>query len=129
MTVGVGTCRKTNFFCDSTRRRRSRNQTRPHRRKEPANMSKREVDESRRRLLAAMLAVPGGLALGCGADGVMSEDLVSRSEALTRQESMNAFYDIGNVVTIRITMPADQWELLRNAQPLGGQCNFDVLQD
>jgi hypothetical protein len=41
-----------------------------------------------------------------------------------QQTRMNSFYALNNVVTVRITMSALDWNNLRNAQPHGGVCNF-----
>ncbi len=43
---------------------------------------------------------------------------------MNKQELCNNFYDMNNMVTIRITMPQSDWEALRNAEPRGGRCNF-----
>ncbi len=40
-----------------------------------------------------------------------------------KQELCNSFYDMNNVVTIRINMPQRDWEALKNAEPHGGICN------
>lgn len=41
------------------------------------------------------------------------------------QQAMDSLYAIDNVVTIRITMPTDEWDALRREEPKGGRCNFD----
>jgi CotH kinase protein len=38
---------------------------------------------------------------------------------MTKQELCDLFYAMSNVVTIRITMPAADWDALRNAEPYG----------
>ncbi len=43
---------------------------------------------------------------------------------MNKQELCNNFYDMNNMVTIRITMPQNDWEALRNAEPHGERCNF-----
>jgi hypothetical protein len=88
-------------------------------------MTLKKFDRRRRDVLGAMLGVP---LVGCAAEG-LEEPVGLDVEALTKQESMDRFYDMGNVVTIRITMPAAKWEELRSAEPLGGQCNWDETRD
>lgn len=36
------------------------------------------------------------------------------------QDKMNNFYDPDNLVTVKVVMPKDDWEALRNADPRGG---------
>lgn len=38
---------------------------------------------------------------------------------MDKQELCNRFYDMDNMVTIRITMPQSDWEVLKNAKPHG----------
>ena len=41
-----------------------------------------------------------------------------------KQERANKFYDLNNLVTIDVTMPASDWSAVKNASPQGGVCNF-----
>ena len=83
-------------------------------------MKTRATDETRRKLLAGMLAAPSALLAGCGGEGETPfAALGTSTEALTAQELMDLFYDIGNVVTINVTMSATEWETLRNEWPVG----------
>lgn len=41
---------------------------------------------------------------------------------MDKQELCNSFYDMNNVVTVRITMPQSDWEALKNAEPHGERC-------
>ncbi len=45
------------------------------------------------------------------------------------QELLNNFYDIDNLVTINITIPAQDWQALMHAEPRGGRCNFGYVGD
>jgi hypothetical protein len=47
----------------------------------------------------------------------------------TQQQLCNSFYDMANVVTIKVTMPAADWTSLKDAQPVGGTCNFAFTGD
>lgn len=42
-----------------------------------------------------------------------------------QQQALDSFYAIDNVITIKITMPAAEWDALRNEEPKGGRCNFE----
>ncbi|MEE4022677.1 CotH kinase family protein [Gordonia sp. PKS22-38] len=44
---------------------------------------------------------------------------------IEQQQALDALYAIDNVLTIRISLPAAEWEAVRNQQPKGGVCNFD----
>ena len=46
---------------------------------------------------------------------------------MSKQELCNKFYDMNNVVTVRITMPQSDWEALRTAEPHGGTCRIVTL--
>lgn len=48
---------------------------------------------------------------------------------MTPQLMSTSFYDMNNVVTIRINMPPNDWWNLMNAQPHGGWCNFGYIGD
>lgn len=48
---------------------------------------------------------------------------------MSKQELCNSFYDMINVVTVRITMPQSAWEALRTAKPHGGICNYAYTDD
>jgi hypothetical protein len=92
-------------------------------------MSQREADESRRNILAALLATPAAAALsGCIVEsGDTGESVQAETSALTvaqLQALCNAFYAMTNAVEIRITMPATEWDLLRLEEPQGGRCNY-----
>jgi CotH kinase protein len=41
-----------------------------------------------------------------------------------QQQALDSLYAIGNVLTIKITMPRSDWDAVRTAQPAGGVCNF-----
>lgn len=45
------------------------------------------------------------------------------------QQLCNSFYEMANVVTIKITMLPVDWNNLKNAQPHGGLCNFAYTGD
>jgi hypothetical protein len=45
--------------------------------------------------------------------------------SIQEQQALDSLYDIGNVLTINIVMPAADWEAVRTEQPQGGVCNFD----
>jgi len=40
------------------------------------------------------------------------------------QQALDSLYAIGNVLTIKITMPQTDWHAVRTEQPAGGECNF-----
>ena len=48
---------------------------------------------------------------------------------MSKQTLCDQFYNIDNVVTIHISMPANDWESLKNAEPHGGRCNFAYTGD
>jgi hypothetical protein len=48
---------------------------------------------------------------------------------MSKQTLCDQFYDINNVVTIRISMPDNDWSSLKNAEPHGGICNFSYNGD
>ena len=41
-----------------------------------------------------------------------------------QQQALDSLYAIGNVLTIKITMPQSDWDAVRTEQPAGGVCNF-----
>ncbi|OWP04588.1 cellulosomal protein [Marssonina coronariae] len=43
------------------------------------------------------------------------------------QDRLDSFYGIDNLVTVDITMPAEEWESLMACEPRGGICNFDYV--
>lgn len=45
------------------------------------------------------------------------------------QDLLNSFYGIDNLVTINLTMPAQDWQALMHAEPRGGRCNFGYIGD
>jgi len=45
--------------------------------------------------------------------------------SIQEQQALDSLYDIDNVLTINIVMPAADWEAVRTEQPAGGVCNFD----
>lgn len=97
-------------------------------------MTTGKIDQKRRNVLAAMLAAP---LAGCAAElGFEEGTLGTEAEGLTAQELMDRFYELTNIVTIRITMPADRWETLRAQQPApttpnadSGVCNWNHIGD
>jgi hypothetical protein len=96
-----------------------------------ANMNEHETDESRRKILAALLAAPAAALAGCSADGGIGGELIAtEAEALTVPELQtlcNNFYAMTNILEIRIVMPAAEWQALRLEQPKGNNCNFEYL--
>lgn len=44
---------------------------------------------------------------------------------LQQQQKLDSLYAIGNVLTIKITMPPNDWNFVRTEQPAGGVCNFN----
>jgi hypothetical protein len=48
---------------------------------------------------------------------------------MTHQELCDRFYDLGNLVTVRVTMDPAHWKALRTAEPHGGRCNFGWTGD
>lgn len=44
---------------------------------------------------------------------------------LQQQQKLDSLYAIGNVLTIKITMPPNDWNFVRTEQPAGGSCNFN----
>ncbi|KAF2007908.1 hypothetical protein P154DRAFT_584282 [Amniculicola lignicola CBS 123094] len=43
---------------------------------------------------------------------------------MEKQQLCNKFYDIDNLVTIKVSMPDADWSAVKNASPQGGTCNF-----
>jgi hypothetical protein len=41
-----------------------------------------------------------------------------------QQQALDSLYAIGNVLTIKVTMPQTDWDAVRTEQPAGGVCNF-----
>ena len=91
-------------------------------------MSRHEVDESRRKFLAALAATPALIA-GCSAEEDRSGEVVTTEwSALTEtdlQSRCTAFYAMRNEVEIRIEMPQGEWNNLCAEQPTGGKCSFN----
>jgi hypothetical protein len=42
-----------------------------------------------------------------------------------QQQALDSLYAIGNVLTIKVTMPQTDWDAVRTEQPAGGVCNFE----
>ena len=42
-----------------------------------------------------------------------------------QQQAMDSFYGLDNVITIKITMPASEWDKVRLEEPQGGRCEWD----
>ena len=42
-----------------------------------------------------------------------------------QQQAMDSFYALDNVITIKITMPAPEWDKVRNEEPKGGRCFWE----
>lgn len=86
-------------------------------------------DRKFRRVAGVIVFVAGASA--CSAeDGAYSGDgldepLGQSAEAAITQATTDSFYDMNNVVTIRVTMDAAQWNALKAEEPVGGFCNFD----
>ena len=41
-----------------------------------------------------------------------------------QQQAMDSFYALDNVITIKITMPQDEWDKVRTEEPKGGRCEL-----
>ncbi|KAG4442497.1 hypothetical protein IFR05_001997 [Cadophora sp. M221] len=48
---------------------------------------------------------------------------------MSKQDLLNSLYGIDNLVTVNITMPAQDWQALMHAEPHGGRCNFGFVGD
>jgi CotH kinase protein len=46
-----------------------------------------------------------------------------------QQQALDSLYAIGNVLTIKVTMPQTDWHAVRTEQPAGGVCNFQWTGD
>jgi CotH kinase protein len=46
-----------------------------------------------------------------------------------QQQALDSLYAIGNVLTIKISMPQTDWHAVRTEQPAGGVCNFQWTGD
>ena len=44
--------------------------------------------------------------------------------SVQQQQALDSLYAIGNVLTIKVTMPQPDWDSVRTEQPAGGVCNF-----
>jgi len=44
--------------------------------------------------------------------------------SVQQQQALDSLYAIGNVLTIKVTMPQTDWDAVRTEQPAGGVCNF-----
>jgi hypothetical protein len=42
-----------------------------------------------------------------------------------KEQALDSFYALDNVVTVKITMPQADWDAVRTEEPAGGRCNFD----
>jgi hypothetical protein len=42
-----------------------------------------------------------------------------------QQHKLDSFYALDNVITIKITMPASEWDKVRNEEPKGGRCFWE----
>ena len=49
--------------------------------------------------------------------------------SVQHQQALDSLYAIGNVLTIKVTMPQTDWDALRTEQPAGGVCNFQWSGD
>jgi len=49
--------------------------------------------------------------------------------SVQQQQALDSLYAIGNVLTIKITMPQTDWDAMRTEQPAGGVCNFQWIGD
>jgi len=49
--------------------------------------------------------------------------------SVQHQQALDSLYAIGNVLTIKITMPQTDWDAVRTEQPAGGVCNFQWIGD
>ena len=45
--------------------------------------------------------------------------------SVQQQQALDSLYAIGNVLTIKVTMPQTDWDAVRTEQPAGGVCNFE----
>jgi hypothetical protein len=82
-----------------------------------------------RRAINLSLLLAGGVACS-GPAGFSEQDfeepIGATSEAAITQSTTTAFYDMNNVVTIRVKMDAAKWNELKAQEPVGGRCNMDV---
>ncbi len=46
-----------------------------------------------------------------------------------QQQALDSLYAIGNVLTVKVTMPQTDWDAVRTEQPAGGVCNFEWTGD
>jgi hypothetical protein len=60
-------------------------------------------------------------------DGRYQKVAVGHLVGMTPQDLCNQFYDLANVLTIRVTMAAHDWTALKKAEPHGGRCNFGFV--
>jgi hypothetical protein len=44
--------------------------------------------------------------------------------SVQQQQALDFLYAIGNVLTVKVTMPQTDWDAVRTEQPAGGVCNF-----
>jgi hypothetical protein len=44
--------------------------------------------------------------------------------SVQQQQALDFLYAIGNVLTVKVTMPQSDWDAVRTEQPAGGVCNF-----
>src|SRR6266478_152071 len=49
--------------------------------------------------------------------------------SVQQQQALDSLYAIGNVLTIKVTMPQTDWDAVRTEQPAGGVCNFQWTGD
>ena len=42
-----------------------------------------------------------------------------------KEQALDSFYALDNVVTVKITMPQADWDAVRTEEPAGGRCNFN----
>lgn len=49
--------------------------------------------------------------------------------SVQQQQALDSLYAIGNVLTIKLTMPQTDWDAVRTEQPAGGVCNFQWIGD
>ena len=100
----------------------------------PESRIHRHFSSSRRIVRrSALVVLCGLLGLGASACSVQTEGETSDAEASTvrqglskeeRNDLATAFYALGNLITVDITMDPDTWTELRTESPRGGHCMF-----
>ena len=63
----------------------------------------------------------------CGIQMTLAVMVIGLSQPVLagKQELVTAFYRPDNFITVKVWMPSASWNVLRNADPKGGNCNFE----